>query len=119
VPFLASPLYRRLAHRAAAWTTARIERLARPESVVVPAGTFAADVYVVRPADGREGRFHVERAHPHRIVRWAWTPVAPGGRREGMDAAELTGTTRVAYWRLNGPGDERYLEGIGVAPGVR
>jgi hypothetical protein len=119
VPFLASPLYRRLAHREAAWGRASIERLARPESAVVPAGTFTTDVYLVRTDDGREGRFHVERAHPHRIVKWAWTPATATGRREGMDSAELTGTTRVEYWRLNGPGDERYLDGIGVAPGVR
>jgi hypothetical protein len=119
VPFLASPFYRRLAHRAPTWTTARIERLARPETVVVPAGRFAADVYVVRTADGREGRFDVERAHPRRIVRWAWTPATAGGRREGMDSAELTGTRRLEYWRLHGPGDERYLEPIGVGPGAR
>jgi len=119
VPFLASPFYRRLAHRAATWTTARIERLARPETVVVPAGRFATDVYVVRPEDGREGRFHVERPHPHRIVRWAWTAATAGGRREGMDSAELTGTTRLEYWRLNGPGDERTLGRIGLGPAVR
>ena len=119
VPFLASPFYRRLAHRAAIWTTARIERLARPEIVVVPAGSFATDVYVVRPADGREGRFNVERSHPHRIVRWAWKPTTAGGRREGMDIAELTGTERLEYWRLNGPGHERYLGRLGLGPGVR
>ena len=119
VPFLASPFYRRLAHRAATWTTVRIERLARPETVVVPAGTFATDVYLVHAGDGRQGRFNVERSHPHRIVRWAWTPAAAGGRREGMDSAELTGTTRLEYWRLNGPGDERYLGRIGLGPAVR
>ena len=119
VPFLASPFYRRLAHRPATWTTIRIERRARPETVVVPAGRFATDVYVVRTEDGREGRFDVERSHPHRIVRWAWTPAAAGGRREGMDSAELAGTTRLEYWRLNGPGDQRYLGRIGLGPEVR
>jgi len=118
-PFLASAFYRRLAHRAATWTTVRIERRVRPETVVVPAGRFATDVYVVRTEDGREGRFDVERSHPHRIVRWAWTPAAAGGRREGMDSAELTGTTRLEYWRLNGPGDQRYLGRIGLGPEVR
>ena len=119
VPFLASPFHRRLAHREAAWTSARIERLARQETVVVPAGRFVTDVYVVRPGDGREGRFHVERAHPRRIVKWAWTPAPPGGRAEGLDAGELTGTDRLEYWRLNRPGDESYLGRIGLRPGVR
>lgn len=119
VAFLASPFYRRLAHRGPIWTTARVERRAAPETVVVPAGRFTADVYVVRPGDGREGRFFVERSHPHRIVRWAWTPAATGGRREGMDSGELTGTARLEYWNLQGPGDERYLERIGLAPAVR
>ena len=119
VPFLASPFHRRLTHREAAWTSARIERLARPETVTVPAGRFVTDVYVVRPGDGREGRFHVERAHPRRIVKWAWAPATPGGRAEGMDAGELTGTDRLEYWRLNRPGDESYLGRIGLGPGVR
>ncbi len=119
VPFLASPFYRRLAHRATTWTAARIERLARPETVIVPAGTFSTDVYVVRPGDGREGRFFVERAHPRRIVRWAWKGAAAGGPLEGTDSAELTGSARLDYWRLNGPGGEKYLERLGLEPGVR
>jgi hypothetical protein len=119
VPFLASPFHRRLAHREATWTTARIERLARAETVVVPAGRYATDVYVVRTGDGREGRFHIERAHPHRIVKWAWRPATPGGRGEGMDSGELTGSERLEYWRLNRPGDESYLGRIGIGPGVR
>ena len=113
VPFLASPFYRRMSHGEATWTTARIQRLARPEAVVVPAGRFMADVYVVRPGDGREGRFFVERSHPNRIVRWAWTTAA-GGCREGMDSGELAGTARLEYWRLHGVGDERYLGRIGL-----
>ena len=77
VPFLASPFYRRLAHQPTAWTTATIERRAQPEVVRVPAGSFSVDVFDVRPADGRAGRFDVERAYPHLIVRWSWKP-APG-----------------------------------------
>jgi len=114
VPFLASPFYRRLAHRNAAWGSARIERLARPETVVVPAGRFVADVYVIRPGDGRVGRFYVERAHPRRIVKWTWEPASPRGRREALDSAELAGSDRLVYWRLNGPGGESHLERLGV-----
>ena len=119
VPFLTSPFHRRLAHRRADWAPATIERLARSQRLTVPAGTFDTDVYVVRPADGREGRFHVERAHPHRIVRWAWAP-APGARPlGGTDVGELTGTTRLQYWRTNDPGDEKYLRELGLEPSVR
>jgi hypothetical protein len=119
LPFLASPFHRRLAHRPAVWANATIERLAQPEAIRVPAGSFATDVFVVRPADGREGRFHVERSYPHRIVRWQWksnSAVSPLG---GTDAAELTGSTRLEYWKTHDPGDEKYLERIGLAPGVR
>ena len=112
VPFLPSPFYRRLAHRVARWADATIERLARPATVVVPAGSFEADVYVVRPGDGRLGRFFVERAYPHRVVRWAWN--APAGGLGGTDGGELTGSTRLEYWRTHDPGDERYLSRIGL-----
>jgi hypothetical protein len=39
---------------------------------------FVAEVYEVRPADGRVGRFWIEQAHPRRIVRWQWTAPAAG-----------------------------------------
>ncbi|MHC4101240.1 MAG: hypothetical protein ACYSW1_10230, partial [Planctomycetota bacterium] len=72
VPFLPGAFHRRLAHRQLAWTTAEIERRPGAESIEVPAGTFSTITYVVRTGDGREGRFHIEQQHPHRIVRWEW-----------------------------------------------
>ena len=114
-PFLASPFHRRLAHRPTAWASATIERLARPQRVRVPAGAFDVDVYVVQIADGREGRFAVERAYPHRIVRWAWKPAPGASLLGGTDAGELAGSTRLEYWRTHDPGDERYLRQLGVA----
>ncbi len=119
VPFLASPFYRRLAHRPAVWATAAIERLARAETIAVPAGTFSTDIFVVRPSDGREGRFYVERPYPHRIVRWVWKSGATARPLGGTDAAELTGSTRLEYWRTHDPGDEKYLERLGLAPAVK
>lgn len=117
VPFLASPFYRRLTHQPIAWTSATLARSRTTERVRVPAGTFEADVIEVRPADGRVGRFHVEQAYPHRIVKWSWTRGAAGSRErlEGTDAGELTGTARLEYWRLQGEGDERYLERLGLS----
>jgi len=119
VPFLAGAFWRRLAHRRADWTSATIERLAAPERIRVPAGTFATIVYVVRAADGREGRFHVEAADPHRIVRWEWIPPGATGQGRGLggtDRGELTGSRRLAYWKLHDPGDERYLDSLGIGP---
>ena len=121
LPWLAGSFWRRLAHRRFAWSTATIERLRAGETVRVPAGSFITDVYVVRPADGREGRFFIERAYPHRVVRWAWAaPAAPGATSlGGTDSGELTGSARLEYWRLHDPGDESYLEALGLGPGVR
>jgi len=119
VAFLASPFYRRLAHRPAIWTTAVIERLAAAAPITVPAGSFSADVFVVRPSDGREGRFYIERPYPHRIVRWVWKPAPAAGPLGVTDEAELTGSTRLQYWRTHDPGDEKYLEQIGLEPAVK
>ncbi len=122
VPFLASPFWRRLAHRPCAWGNATIERLAAPVTVQVPAGSFVCDVFLVRPDDGRAGRFEVEHAYPHRIVRWAWEPPTGAGRGAalgGTDAGELTGSARRAYWQEHDPGDERELQSLGLAPQPR
>ena len=119
VPFFTSAFYRRLAHQNGKWANASIQRLPAPESVTVPAGRFVADVYLVRPADGREGRFHVERAYPHRIVRWSWRAPAGATGPGGTDMGELTGTTRLDYWRTHDPGDEKLLQSIGLGAPAR
>jgi hypothetical protein len=114
ISLLPGSFHRRLAHRTATWSKATIERLPKPENVTVPAGTFACSVYAVN-MENREGRFLVETAFPHRIVLWEWKPTAtrgPGSAERG----ELTGTDRVAYWRMNGNGDERNLERLGLRP---
>lgn len=119
VPFLASPFYRRLAHRPAEWGAAKLTRRAAPDSVRVPAGSFAADVYDVQIPGGREGRFHIDRAYPHRVLRWEWRAAAHGPRLGGTDLGELTGSTRLEYWRTHDPGDERYLTRIGLSANGR
>ncbi len=115
VPFLPGAFARRLRHLPLEWSTARIERLSGTQEVDVPAGTFTVDVYVVRPDDGREGRFFIEQQYPHRIVRWQWTATGTGPRaNEATETGELTGTTRVEYWQLNRNGDERHLDQLGL-----
>jgi len=104
VKLLPSLFFSRLAHRSLAVTDATITRAGAPESVTVPAGTFEASRYDVAIGD-RSGRFWIEAAYPHRIVRWELPPDASG---------ELTGSARLEYWRLNGEGDEKYLKEIGL-----
>jgi hypothetical protein len=117
VSLLPSPFYTRLTHQRPAWTGATVERLARTESVRVPAGTFRVDVYVVNAADGRKGRFLIERDYPHRVIRWAWK-AAPSSERQawlgGIDSGELTGSARLPYWKLHDADDESYLKRLGL-----
>jgi hypothetical protein len=104
VKLLPSLFFSRLAHRPLAVTDATIARAAGNESVDVPAGSFEVTRYDVTIGD-RSGRFWIEAAWPHRIVRWELAPDVSG---------ELTGSARLEYWRLNGEGDEKYLKDIGV-----
>ena len=117
VPLLPGSLWRRLAHRQLASVPATIERSAKAERVSVPAGVFQTDRYDVR-ADSRKGSIWVERAAPHRIVRWAWTSTARGDRRasEATESAELAGSARLPYWELHANGQETYLKSLGLKP---
>ena len=117
LPYLPSAFHRRLTHQPLEWSTATIERVAGSRTVVVPAGTFTVSVYSIRTADGREGRFQIERAYPHRLVQWEWkrTP-GNGGRWAGDsdDSGKLAGSARLEYWKLHANGDERYLRDLGL-----
>lgn len=105
VPYLPGVLFSRLSHKPLEWTQATIARTAATESVTVPAGTFDAMRYDVKIADGRAGVFHIESAYPHRIVKWSLLPDVSG---------ELTGSQRLAYWRLNAEGNESHLKDLGL-----
>jgi hypothetical protein len=113
VPFLPGAFASRLTHHPLEWTTATLERSAKPEAVTVPAGRFEVDVYRVT-TEGRTGRFDIERAYPHRIVRWSWT----GDGRDGgiTESGELTGTARLKYWELHRNGDETRRRALGLDP---
>ena len=118
VPLLPSAIERRLVHRPLAWVDATIERAPKLETIAVPAGSFAADRYKVATTDAREGNFWIERAYPHRILRWSWTSKATGDRRasEAMESGELAGSARLPYWELHGNGQETYLKELGLQP---
>lgn len=117
IPFLPSAFHRRMTHRSLVWSEAKVERARGLETVRVPAGRFETGVVMVR-TEQRVGRFWIESAYPHRIIRWEWTAAASGsgGRGEALDRGELTGSTRLAYWKLNGPEGERYRRELGLAP---
>lgn len=111
LPLLRSSFERRLAHREAAWSDARIERAAELETVEVPAGRFEAITYRIRFADDpAQGVVRIEAAAPHRVLSWSWSL---GGRT--IDAGELTGSRRLEYWRLNREGQEELRASIGLA----
>jgi hypothetical protein len=112
-PFLPGAFTSRLTHRRPEWTTVTVERDEKTESVTVPAGRFAVDVYRVTTGEGRTGRFDIEVDYPHRIVRWSWT----GGDGTGItETGELTGTARLRYWELQGNGDETRRNALGLDP---
>jgi hypothetical protein len=62
--------------------------------------------FVLRHGDV-ERRFEVEKGGAHRILRWS----ASDG-----ETAELLRTARLPYWNLNGVGDERWREELGLPP---
>lgn len=122
VPFLDSAFYRRLTHKLLAWSEATIARNPSTVRVTVPAGQFETTLYSVDVGGQREGRFWIEQAYPHRVVRWEWKAILiPAGRgqspAEGLDAGELTGSARLPYWKLHDPGDESYLKLLGLPAG--
>lgn len=110
VPLLPSLLRARLEHRPLAWRSATIARAAAPARVEVPAGAFPAYLWTVAVEGGPVRRFHVEAAEPYRLLRWS--------SDDGEEGA-LLGSTRLAYWKLNGPGGERHLKELGLSPIAR
>jgi hypothetical protein len=106
VPYLPGLFFTRLSHEPLRWTQAVIKRDAAPQKVTVPAGTFETMLYDVRIGDGRTGGFWIETEYPHRIVKWSLPPDVSG---------ELTGSKRLAYWKLNGEGDEKHLQDLGLS----
>lgn len=97
----------RLLHRSESVANATFSRASAHESVTVPAGTFECERSEVRVAGGRMWRFFTEAAAPQRVVRWECS--------DG-EHAELLGSDRLEYWKLNAPGGESYLSRLGLKP---
>jgi len=106
-PLLTSLRESRLLHRPLRMTTAWFRREASPETLTVPAGTFATDRSEVAVVGARTWTFWTERAEPHRLLQWTCSD----GER-----AQLLGSERLKYWELNAPGGEAWLEKLGLQP---
>lgn len=111
VPFLPSLLRARLAHKPLAWGRATITRAAEPSALGAPAGRFVVTAWTVAQEGGPRATYEVEADPPYRLVRWS---VDTG------EEAVLLGSTRLSYWKLNGPGGDKYLKELGLpAPAPR
>jgi len=116
IPLLSGMLESRLRHRPLEWTMAEIFRAEEPVSVRVPAGTWPKSVYFeVKLQNGRTGRFWIEPDGDRRVLKWTW---GEPGKSEASENGELTGSMRTAYWKENGPGNERRLRHLGLRPAV-
>ena len=110
VPVFRSLAVQRLQHVGPGFDTATLSVAAAPETVTVPAGEFACDVYVADVASTESGdrrwTFYIERDDPaRRVVKVT--------RSDGLEMT-LKGVERMPYWQLNGEGDEAGLEKIGM-----
>jgi hypothetical protein len=105
VAFLPSLMSSRLAHKPLAWTRATITRSAAPSDVKVPAGRFKAWTWTVAQDGGPVFTYLVEAAPPYRLLRRS---------SDAGDDMVLLGSSRQSYWKLNGPGGERYLKELGL-----
>ena len=72
-----------------------------------PAGSFDVSVWTLAEDGGRTFPYEIEAAAPFRLVRWS---------TDAGEEASLLGSTRLAYWKLNGPGGEQHLAEIGLKP---
>ncbi len=79
-----------------------ILRAVAEESVTTPAGTFPALRWELKAGDRQPDLYFTARPFPHLLV--AWNKPDGGFYR-------LKWTQRLAYWTLNGPGNEKYLQG--------
>jgi hypothetical protein len=82
-------------------------KAAAEERVQTPAGEFRALRWELHAGEGPPEIFWTSRDHPYVLVAWD-RPDGSGYR--------LKWTQRLAYWTLNRPGDEKFLEG--PAPGT-
>ncbi len=106
VPLLRSLQHARLGHKRLAWTEATLRRETASRETAVPAGRFETEVWTAAIKDGPTRTFFVEKASPHRIVKW---------ESSDGEKAELTGVKRLKYWELNSEKGEAALKNLGLS----
>jgi hypothetical protein len=74
----------------------------KEEGIIVPAGRFRALRWELKTGGGAPDVYWTARDAPHILLAW---------ERGDGGAYRLKWTQRLAYWTLNHPGDEAYLEG--------
>jgi hypothetical protein len=104
-PVLRSLQYSRDRHTPPPWTRGTLARAAATRRVQVPAGEFDAETFTAALSGGPSWTIEVEKAAPHRIVRWE---TSDGVR------AELVGVARLEYWKMNRRGFEDALSQLGL-----
>jgi hypothetical protein len=109
IPMLRSLARVRLRHLPLRWDRATLRRGRTPESVEVPAGIFEVERFEADLGD-RRWVFLVETEGARRVARFT--------RDDGLSASLLS-AERMPYWQLNGEGDERHLERLGLSPRPR
>ncbi len=87
-------------HKPVEWSAARLSRMKTLTPMTVAAGQFEVEAWVVESGGGKM-KIYVERAVPHRIVKWESSRGEKG---------ELLGSERMKYWQLNGSGGESNLK---------
>jgi len=99
----------RLQHVPMQWDRAKLSRKAETEKITVPAGTFDVEVRTVEISTDPKHSWtiYVERAHPHRIVKWTCS---------NGEQAELLGADRLTYWQMNREGFQTALTKLGLTP---
>lgn len=97
----------RESHQPLTWRRATLRRARSAQSLTVPAGTFEVESWSAELEDGLSKKFYVEKAAPHRIIRWETST----GEQAG-----LLGVDRLEYWKMNGRGGEEALKALGLSP---
>jgi len=105
VAMLASLKVGRLGHQDPAVLTATLSEEGGTRAITVPGGTVTVRTRTAQLSDGRSWTFEIEAAEPHRLVRWTGSD-GEVGRWLGGD--------RLAYWQMNGPGNESALSRLGL-----
>ncbi|MCH8268623.1 MAG: hypothetical protein IH846_13990 [Acidobacteria bacterium] len=97
----------RIIHEELAWRAATLSRSGDTETVTVPAGSFTVERWSAAVEDGPTRTFYVEADAPHRIIKWETT--------DG-ELAEMLGSVREPYWKMNSNEYRSAVEGLGLSP---